>query len=259
MNRYIGITGVMPGNIGFVKKEYQKIAHPKQEIGLQVPNLMCGILVSTTTLRGERNAYPERYPRVADIPGMLVPQENILYIAHFYGRDDDLAENLPRLVEVCGKNLSGIQLNMSWPDGYVLWEFKKKYPFLPIILSINRKAIIRKSFGITLAKVQAYEDVVDGLIFDLSEGNGIPLAVEETREFLRIFSPLEKKDVRITIAGGLYGAALKEKEVADLIRTYPGVGIDAESRLRMGGGLDKELVKRYLNRGIKLMSHQAAV
>lgn len=261
MNRYIGITGVMPTNLSFVLKEYEKVAAHKSEKGLIVPDLACGILVSRTTLWGQKGAYPERYPKITDVHTMILQRPNILYVAHFHGRDDTLADDLVRLMEFSGPYLSAVQLNMTWPDTHLLWEFKKKFPFLSLIIPINRKAIIRNSLSSTLKKAESYKEVADAFLFDLSEGRGIPLSVEGTREFLQTFSVLkEKEGIRLAIAGGLCAASLKEKEVGQLIRDFPDVSIDAESGLRVGvGGLDRELVKRYLNRGIKLMSHQAAV
>jgi hypothetical protein len=250
MNRkpYVGITG-------FTAKEQVEAVlsvFPQLEGGTigdweRLPVwMMAGILVSSKTMRGAANRFPERYPEIGQVPSLLVYEPRVLNLIHFNSREDDLASELKFLYEKVGnpQALGGVQLNIPWPEPESVKEFWRwatetrwelgyydgsAEPY--IVLQIGSTAFdMTDNDPVTLASwVQDYSGFVDYVLLDPSGGEGRSFDARALHPYLVELGRLVD-GIGFGVAGGLSAENLSPLE--ELLALYPGLSCDAEGQLR---------------------------
>jgi len=207
-----------------------------------------GVLVSSQSLRGEPNKWPNRYPNTRKIAGVFTHNPDTFNVIH-YNTDQPatLSNQLTEVRRLAGPNLHGFQINMAWPSVTELRRFTDQNPDQQMILQINREAfwaVEGLTGGIIYKLKQEYLGFVDHILLDLSAGYGRPLDTAWARQQLQELQGAEL-GIGLGVAGGLGPASLQLVE--PLAKDFPELSIDAEARLRDGNdNLDLDLVQDYL-------------
>ena len=226
---YVGVTGFTSmGEVNDVLKHM-----PKAPERL----LMCGVLLSNTLLAGGTRDKNGRYPPPEKIAAIFSRDSRCLNLIHYCPRmDADLAKSLVRASEVAGPRGHGLQINAApsrpWPDPQAIAAYRHRSNPERVVLQIGREAIASTGHDpIDVARHCAdYSNVVTDLLLDTSGGLGRPLDPATVAPYLETIADAAPQ-LGIVIAGGLRAdnvAALLEP----LARRWPGVSVDAESRLR---------------------------
>ncbi|MBI3627473.1 MAG: hypothetical protein HY220_01855 [Candidatus Sungbacteria bacterium] len=195
--------------------------------------LMSGVLASSKTLVGLTNKWPGRYPKVEDIKSIFTAHLNMVNLIH-YNTDNEMGAlgDLVRLHELAGPHLHGFQLNMAWPETRLLDDYRRAFGWEPrIVLQIGRRAMGEMNHDPREVsdRLEDYAGVVDDVLIDPSGGKGEPFNTESARMFLRAIAE-RGWDLGLGIAGGLDAQSIQLLE--PLLEEFPGLSIDAESRLR---------------------------
>ena len=234
---YAGITGIttlgelVHSNNTFFEATKNIHKMLKGEGGLK---FMAGILVSSKTLSGGTNKYPNRYPPIARVPEICsLDMPHLLRTIH-YNTDDPstLNEQFDQLMGVAPGTIDAVQLNIRWASPVKLQRFRRKYPHVRIILQIGAGALTEVTEPEDIyvgSALRAYDGVVDDFLIDPSGGKGDPLDV------WRAFACLADRDIPPSMRAGAAGGrnADNVRELKGLMRRYGAiVNMDAEGRLR---------------------------
>lgn len=228
---YIGISGIMSRDELWALRE--------ELSGLKRP-IAYGVLVSSKTVRGIPNKYPNRYPRMDALNGIFKMAQSHYLITLHYSADDDrtLCEDVGLAINAIGRAPDGLQINIRNPYGELLPHPNKVaaiasvYPKMRIILQLVPTAF--SSRAELWRHVRDYAFAITDVLIDGSRGNGVdyfahPSNVLATRaDLLELRSSFPH--LGLGIAGGLCAATLPQ--VADLLGEIPDLSIDAEGRLR---------------------------
>ncbi len=195
---------------------------------------MVGVLVSSKTLMGGTNKYPNRYPpvgRVAEIFSLAEP--HLLRTIH-YNTDDaaTIDEQVDQVMALAPGAIDAIQLNIRWVSPVKLQRIRRKYPDLRIILQIGAGALadVTEPEDIYIGgALRAYDGVADDFLVDPSGGKG------EALDIWKAFACLADQDIPASMRGGAAGG-----RDADNIRAFKGfmrryqrvINMDAEGRMR---------------------------
>jgi len=229
--------------------------------------LMIGVLVSDRSLDGLvlKSDWVHKYPKTTEPNDIFIPDPRLLNLVHFNTRDPLLlADQLKRAIDML-PGLDGFQLNMAWPDPYVLESFTTEHPDLVMVLQIGRRAM--EIVGCTpeaptqvaglVDRMQQYEGSIHYYLLDRSGGMGIPFdpaVVPETLKVLQAELFEQQLDgLWPGIAGGLSAHNLAS-QLADLLVAFPNLSWDAEGALHTPAGLDLELCRRYLAASTHLLA-----
>lgn len=209
--------------------------------------LMVGVLVSHTTLRGQENRYPNRYPKTGNISEIFLPLERVaLNLIHYHTNEtESLSIHLQRIVKASGPNIHGVQLNIAWPSLRELWKFHEATDWKKrIVLQVGSRAMEAvDNDPVKLADMigkYVEPQTIDDVLIDPSGGNGLPFDTEKALEFLRELKS-RNFDINLGVAGGLGPDSMKHLE--PLLDEFPDVNIDAEGRLRDTESDDLDIVK----------------
>jgi hypothetical protein len=209
---------------------------------------MIGVLVSSKTLRGEPDRWPNRYPVIGDIAGIFSDHPAAFNVIH-YSTDEpaSLVEQLLTVGQWAGPKLHGFQLNMAWPSGEDLARLIRQRPDQQLILQLNQEAFQMAGDyrgGIIAKLKQEYSGLVDHVLLDLSAGYGRQLDPAWARRQLQKLQDADL-DLGLGVAGGLSPASLHLVE--PLVKDFPRLSIDAEARLRdEDDNLDLAMARDYL-------------
>lgn len=240
MSPYIGVTGFMTeAEVTAAVAAFDALPNPRQRV------LMVGVLASSKTLRGEQNRWPNRYPRVGEIAGLLSPHRWVLNLIH-YATDDKqtLGDQLEQLMLLGGRNLDGFQLNMSWPDPHSLGVVRGTR----VVLQLNpgSLAVHDNNPEAVASALDAYIPCITDVLLDASGGLGVPIDVETAATYVRAIGA-RHRELGIGVAGGLSHASLDR--IQPLMDEFPRLSFDAEGRLRTPAPedtLDLELMRHYI-------------
>lgn len=236
---YIGVTGFMTPD------EVRQIVHlladrHENQDGTLKPErrLMVGVLVSDTTMNGQRNKRPNRYPAARNIKTIFHAASEAgdimtFRVAHYNTHDPaTLDDQLLRLYELAGGYImSGVQLNVAWPYLDCLEKYRANVPDTHrIILQIGHKAmegLEPKEIG---QKVVSYGPIITDVLVDPSGGLGKRPHPSTYFKILDAIRVATEGKIGLGYAGGL--AADSHEPLEDLYLRYPDLSIDAEGRLR---------------------------
>jgi len=217
---------------------------------LPLPNhfVMIGVLVSSKTLSGQQNRYPNRYPNVRHIRSVFPIHPCALNLIHFSTDfPNGFQGELEQLVKLGGPNLHGFQLNMVWPDAEQIRRALEGKN-LRTVLQIGPRAMTKVGNDpeILVIRLSAYTDMVTDVLLDASGGLGKDLDLVEAERMVKEIHD-RFPQLGIGIAGGLSSQTLPR--LKPLVQQFPFLSIDAEGKLRTPAPedqLDQETVHRYL-------------
>ncbi len=253
---YVGITG-------FTKRSEVEALLSVVPVE-QIPNkrlLMVGALASAKTLRGETNKYPNRYPAIADIAKIFIPDRNrAINLVHYNTDEPDrlgvqLVQVASTYADEVGYSFDGFQLNAAWPHPDQIVQLFGQFAELAIVLQIGRRAfeMVGNDPNKLACRVLDYAGVIDYVLLDPSGGKGRPFDPECARGYLRALRDqnLGSMDIGFGVAGGLSPTTLNLIE--PLLEEFSDFSIDAEGRLRtIEDHLDLNVACEYLVEAQKL-------
>lgn len=245
---YIGVTGFTRQSE--VKFALESVPHNNAH------RLMVGVLMSSKTLRGEQNKWPNRYPRKEDVAGIFVDDPRALNLVH-YSTDDrtTLANQLQEIEGLAGEAFDGFQLNVPWPPIEEIRKYRENSPNAFIVLQIGGRAIGGvDTIEEFVEKVQMYRELVDAVLIDQSGGEGKPLDINHSLYLLRSTRDgLIDNTVSLGIAGGFEPDTLHR--LHSIVREFPTISIDAEGKLRdREDRINLARVRVYLEDGLIILS-----
>ena len=130
---YIGITGIV--------KPTESAVIAQTVPGYSTRKTMIGVLVSSKTLRGQPNQWPNRYAKTCDLPGIFTDQPATFNVIHYNAHEPNtLLDQLLAVRRLAGPNLHGFQLNMAWPSPGDLSLFTRQNPDQQLIIQLNQEA-----------------------------------------------------------------------------------------------------------------------
>ncbi len=245
---YVGITG--PVSVLETRALCEEFA--KADYSMESPHIpMIGFLVSYKTLNGE-SVKNRRYPPVDLLPALLHESSGkVLNMIHYNSRDTGtLSCQVAKIFngtyeeDLC----RALQLNIAWPDVRQVEKMREKYPDMQIVFQASDKVMRGKTPNQIAWGIKDYNDLVDYVLIDPSEGRGESFDLESS---IAVYSELREQCPGLTIgfAGGFTGenVALKSREI--IRRTGEDCFCtDAEGGVRDKVGDDLNLVKfgRYL-------------
>lgn len=238
---YVGITG-------FVSRAEVDACFDALPDGL---TLMCGVLVSAKTLRGERNKWWRRYPRVEDVAAIFSPDPRCLNLIHYC---DDVApdtETVERLLSLGGEHLHGFQFNGAWPLRKTIAPLAHRHHVVLQVRDAGADPVAFFRAAVDDIAVM-FTDSRCHILLDASGGRGAAISVEAVRETVKALRWNLGYYFGIGVAGGLCA------ETVPALRPLRGyeVSIDAEGRLRdgdEGGTLNLDKARAYLKAAGEVM------
>ncbi|MDP1689597.1 MAG: hypothetical protein Q8L52_00085 [bacterium] len=257
----VGVTGFMSlAEIVTCENTFYEATQAAGEHVAANLKFMVGILVSSKTLAGGTNKYPNRYPPVAHIPQILsLNQPHSLRTIH-YNTDDasTIDEQVDQVMGIAPGAIDAIQLNIRWANPVKLQRVRRKYPDLRIILQIGAGALadVTEPEDIYIGSaLQVYAGVADDFLVDPSGGKGEPFSP------WHVFACLADKDIPANMQPNAAGGRNADNvhEILGLQRRLGRpVGLDAEGRLRTskedGDHLHIGETKRYIKAAVPVVS-----
>jgi len=154
---------------------------------------------------------------------------------------------LQQITEYGGRNLHGLQLNMTWPDPRILEKYRQQQPGKVIVLQINNDCFASVDNDPTkLAERLStdYSGLCEYALLDASAGLGVDMNVPTVRTYIEAIQD-KLPDIQIGVAGGLCADTLGN--IRSLRDTSWPLSIDAEGKLRdTKDNLDPKKVANYL-------------
>ena len=116
-----------------------------------------------------------------------------------------------KVTELGGENIHGFQLNIKWPNPYILWEYKQEHPDKIIVLQCSESALEAVSCNpTTLVEIaENYIGICDYLLIDPSGGLGKALNPRKGLEYLQQLN-VRIDEMGFGIAGGLSPTTLED-------------------------------------------------
>lgn len=240
---YIGVTGFM------TYEEVRSILSSMPAGRL----LMVGVLASSKTMRGEPNAWPNRFPRTGDIQHIFISDPRALNLIHFSTDDPATLETqLEQAIFLGGPALNGFQLNMVWPDPNKLHSVFSKRS-LRVVLQIGSNAFrkVEEDTEKLAIKLNDYNGLITDILFDLSGGHGREIDVSRALPVLRAVQT-RHPNLGLGVAGGLCASSIQI--IKPIIQEFPHVNIDAEGLIRddVGSKLNLTKTAHYIGKATRL-------
>ena len=234
----------------------EQLKHP-----LRNPKVLhIGQMMSAKTLNNLETEWAKIWLPKEKIADVFIPGQTLNTLHFADGTSTDVLRNLIKAVQFCGSELNAIQLDMTWPEVDDIKIFRMAYPATNIILQVNDKAFkqIDENVHDLLKKLDEYETSIDYVLLDKSAGKGIGLDADYLRPFVDALYK-HKPDLRVAVAGGLGPETLHLVE--PLIKDYPSLSIDAQSRLRPSHNckdpVDWTMAEDYIVKAVKMFAKYA--
>lgn len=253
MNPYIGITDFR--NVRQVRYML-RIFNERKSIHSD-RMLHVGVMMSRKTLLGLPTKWTKAFPTNVEIADILsVPETyNCLHYAD-YEQDPDFHRNLRQAIAFGGDGMNALQLDMIWPDSTIVAHavtFSHKE--LEVILQIGKNAMEVEGNDPKriIDRLARYDGAIDRVLLDRSMGNGVGM---DAQGLLPLAHAIRDRfpTLGISAAGGL--GPETTHLVEPLVREFPDLSIDAQSRLRPSGSaldpIDWEMAKVYLENALQL-------
>lgn len=199
---YIGVTGITePSQAKQLLENLTSLDDASQ--------LMCGVILSNSRMKGQETGHPNRHPDIETIPSIFPTHERCLNLIHYCPPDSPTIDQLlQKALEIGGPNCHGVQVNtpknMAWTPIEPVKKFSKRNPNAVIILQITRGAVEELLWNPERIAEQCrfYQEATSRFIIDLSAGNAVPINVELSAT---IANTIHERipEASITFAGGL--------------------------------------------------------
>jgi hypothetical protein len=219
--------------------------------------LHVGVMMSYKTLNGISTKWENAFPKKEDVGSIFLKHQSIFNVLHYADYDSiDVLENLFKATDYAGINVDGLQLDMIWPEIDTVKEYRKKYPFIKIILQGNTKAfeLVGNDIDVFVQRVKEYKYYVDYILLDKSMGRGLGM---DAQGLIPIVKSIQENipHIGIAAAGGLGPNTLNLVE--SLAKEFPKLSIDAQGKLRPSGNaldpIDWDMAGDYLAKALKIL------
>jgi len=250
---YIGITDFMS------KKQVQKMLKvfnthkPKnKEILFHV-----GVMMSYKTLNRIPTKWENAFPKKEELSDIFYTNDvySCLHYVDYDGFDDNLAKSLSDAIYCCGFP-HALQLDMVWPSPeHIANGIHMSRKQVQVILQIGKNALeqVNNEPELLIEKLGEYEIVIQRVLLDKSMGKGIAMNINELFPFIKAIRENFPK-MGIGVAGGLGPDSINLVE--PLIKKFPDLSIDAQSKLRPSGNaldpIDWKMAENYLIKALRL-------
>lgn len=250
---YIGITDFMTREQTLeMLNYYQYLTNGK------IPHkLMIGVMMSYKTLHKQETKWTSAFPRSADVMTIFADHPlafNTLHYADY--TNTDVFNSLAQAIFYGGIHINALQLDMVWPDpSDVFNAVHASRKSVAVILQVGKNALAEcnDNPNEVIERLKDYSDVIDGVLFDKSMGQGKTMDANLLLPFVE--ATYEKlPQLRVAVAGGLGPVTMSVVE--PIISRFNNVSIDAQGRLRPSGSallpIDWNLAREYLRQSVLL-------
>lgn len=226
--------------------------------------LHVGVMSSYKVLHDIPTKWADVFPPIKALKDIFLSSQvyNCLHYADYAEEPKNLCASLLALSSKCGPNLSGVQLDMIWPDPFQIEIFKNLY------LKIHERPIevILQIGGFCFSeagedpqeivfRLRDYENVVDRVLLDKSMGRGKGMDAEGLIPFAEVISE-NFPHIGLGAAGGLGPDSIEL--VRPLVEKFPNISIDAQGQLRSSGSaldpIEWDRAGRYIHEAMKLFN-----
>ena len=218
--------------------------------------LMVGVMMSQKTLNELPTKWGSIFPPKKRIQRIFFPHELLFNTLHYVDYEDaNFAKNIFKALNFCGSNIDALQFDMIWPDVKVIKKIKEKNPEIQIIIQGNSVAMAQTDNNPTkfLEHLKLYGNSISYVLLDKSMGRGLGMDAKALLPFVRALKN-GWPELGIAIAGGLGPNTIHLAE--PVIREFPDVSIDAQSKLRPSGNaldpIDWDMARRYILQALKM-------
>lgn len=252
---YIGITDFTSfEQVRRMLDVFRKHRHPESRRILHV-----GVMMSYKTLNDIESMFSGVFPHYDTVASILRSTDedvyNCLHYADYGSRTR--STDLVRALQYAGPFVDAIQLDMTWPDPEMvrnaIWTSDKD---IEVILQVGRSIFdeCRGDPDKIVNRLERYEGVIHRVLLDKSMGHGLGMNSAELIPFVQAIKA-RFPAFRLVTAGGLGPNSINLVE--PLIRVFPDISIDAESKLRPSGSIldpiDWNMASTYLIRALELL------
>lgn len=234
--RYVGITGL-------VSRAEVDACLDALPTGM---TLMCGVLVSAKTLRGEKNRWWRRYPKPEDIAGIFSDDPRCLNLIHYCDDEPPDASLVSRLQKFGGEHCHGFQFNGAWPEPPTLVALAGCH----VVLQLNPR---KGSLSNLRRAVAGLRHCDAHVLIDGSGGRGVPISSDVADGWGMTIRGWFGNDIGLGFAGGLGADHLLR--IAAEVRSY-NASTDVEGPVRdgdEGGTLNLAKARAYLKAAGEVM------
>lgn len=203
--------------------------------------LHAGIMASYKTLHGLPTKWAAAWPKLEDAGKIFIDDERVLNTLHYADYPDDehpiartTVRDIEELIRRCRWPIDAIQFDMVWPRPELLDAIKELNKAPRVILQVGDKALKELGYDIAafVRRIQSYNGCVDDVLLDMSGGTGTEMGADFLTPFI-VALRKEHPHLGVSVAGGLGPDTLHL--VAAIVSSFPGISIDAQSKLRRSG------------------------
>lgn len=221
--------------------------------------LMVGVMMSYKTLNGMETKWSKAFPPNNQIADIFVQHPLALNTLHYADyTNSDVFNSLGRAISLGGIDIDALQLDMVWPHpGDVMNAVHASRRRVSVILQVGKNAMEEANNDPreVIDRLNDYTDVIDGVLFDKSMGQGKPMDPDVLVDYVAaVYEHIPK--LRVAVAGGLGPTTMGIVE--PLVSLFPDISIDAQGRLRSScNALDPiewNLAEMYLEEAVRLYS-----
>jgi len=219
--------------------------------------LHVGVMMSRKTLHGLETKWSTAFPPKEAIAGIFGSDEtmNCLHYADYSAVD--VYQSLTKAISFGGDGINALQLDMIWPNPeHVADAVRSSGKKLEVVLQVGKDALEQADNDPEkiVAKIQEYVGVAHYVLLDKSMGKGLGMDAAGLIPFARAIKNAFPT-LGIVAAGGLGPESIGLVE--PLVKEFPDVSIDAQSKLRQSGSaldpIDWDRAEIYLIKALGLL------
>ncbi len=223
--------------------------------------LHVGVMMSYKTLNGLATKWTDSFPPKETIAGIFSCNEgadDLYYCLHYADYDRcTTMHDLARAISYAGPQVTAVQLDMPWPDPYVIaGGISASHVHKEVILQVGQRSIEEANDDPqeVVRRVSEYEGLIHRVLLDKSMGRGLGMDAAALLPYARAIKS-RFPNLGLVAAGGL--GPTSTHLVEPLVREYPDLSIDAQGKLRPSGNalepVDWDMAATYLVKGLELL------
>jgi hypothetical protein len=217
--------------------------------------LHVGVMASYKTVSGIKTAtgWENIWPRGDALRSIFQPHPKVFNVLHYADYGETCLTTADHVMKICkeaGPYLQGIQLDMVWPEVYLVEEIKQAFPDFEIILQIGKNSLAQLSENAHFLDdwVRPYTEYVDYFLIDLSMGRGKPMSPPHVLSCLKEITDVVDTD-RMSVAGGLGPETYNL--LTEIFAWSESISCDAQGQMRTSGQstdpIEMDRVCKYIN------------
>jgi len=257
MRPYIGITDFTTSEqVDLLMRYFEDYPNTKRMLHV-------GVMTSYKQLHGLPSKWQNVFPKSSEIADIFQRDDvyNCLHYADYDGHPG-LRQTLGKAIISGGPKLHSLQLDMIWPDPDAIRSaIEDTGNVTDVILQINKFAMgqCQEQPHLVARRLKSYQGIVTRVLLDKSMGRGAGLDARLLTTYARAIVETIP-EIGLGVAGGLGPSTLYLLD--PLIKAFPNISIDAQSRLRPSGSalaepIDWDMAGLYLKRSIEYFAANA--